>query len=130
MARHIVSSHGDAPIVLQTWFSLLNAYASTGIPVAIGVLAAVIVAALCLVVLSDCFAAVPVFFLYCLRVYLRSLPLLFSFFSFPSSVAVVFFLRSLFGTVSCICGSGLRTRATLLRPMATPRSSSMRGFLI
>ena len=44
MARHTVSSHGDVPIVIQTWFSLLNAYASTGIPVAVGVLAAAIVA--------------------------------------------------------------------------------------
>ena len=32
------------------------------------------------------------------------------------------------GAVSSICASGHRWRATLLRPMATPRSSSTRGF--
>ena len=29
MARHAASSHGDTPILIQTWFSHLNAYAST-----------------------------------------------------------------------------------------------------
>ena len=29
MARHTASSHGDTPIVIQTWFSHLNASAST-----------------------------------------------------------------------------------------------------
>ena len=29
MPRHTVSSHGDTPILIQTWFSHLNAYAST-----------------------------------------------------------------------------------------------------
>ena len=29
MARHTASSHGDTPILIQTWFSHLNAYAST-----------------------------------------------------------------------------------------------------
>ena len=29
MARHTASSHGDTPILTQTWFSHLNDYAST-----------------------------------------------------------------------------------------------------
>ena len=29
MARHTASFHGDTPILIQTWFSHLNAYAST-----------------------------------------------------------------------------------------------------
>ena len=29
MARHTASSHGDTPILIQTWFSHLNDYAST-----------------------------------------------------------------------------------------------------
>ena len=29
MACHTASSHGDTPILIQTWFSHLNAYAST-----------------------------------------------------------------------------------------------------
>ena len=29
MARHTASSHGDTPILIQTWFSHLKAYAST-----------------------------------------------------------------------------------------------------
>ena len=51
--------------------------------------------------------------------------LLFSLFS-----RCCFFPRSHFATVTSICASGHRWRATLLRPVATPRSSSRRGFLI
>ena len=77
MARHTASSHGDTPILIQTWFSHLNASASTcaqypneypnlalpsslaesGIFVAVVDLAAAAAATLVFAVASDCRAA-------------------------------------------------------------------------